>query len=97
MGIAPIIRLELVSGARSEAERTLLLDRLKPLQWFETTPEVWEEASHLGFLLRRKGVTVTVPDLLIAATCLVYRLTLIHRDRHFEMIAGHSALKTRQV
>jgi predicted nucleic acid-binding protein len=49
----------------------------------------------LGFDLRRKGLTVPLPDLLIAQAALTGAVELWHLDDHYEAIREHSALRTR--
>ena len=97
LGIQPVIRVELLSGARSEAEYRQLADSLDALPQLEMTRTVWEEAERLGFSLRRRGMNIPVTDLLIAATAIVHKCTLHHRDRHFSLISRHSSLKSGEI
>ena len=53
-----------------------------------TTPAVWSEARSLAARSRRDGVTVPATDLLIFAAARVHRLALLHRDTHFDQLAG---------
>ncbi|MEK7476901.1 MAG: PIN domain nuclease [Candidatus Coatesbacteria bacterium] len=96
-GLHPIIRVELLSGAMSEAEYGRLAEVLDALPPVECAQEAWQEAARLGFQLRRKGVSVPVTDLLIAATAVHHRCLLIHCDRHFVLVAKHSPLQERSL
>jgi len=97
LGIQPVIRVELLSGARSEAEYRQLSDSLDALPLLEMTQPVWGEAERLGFSLRKRGINIPVTDFLIAATAIVHKCTLHHRDRHFPLIARHSSLKVLEI
>ena len=74
-----------------------LASALDALPQLDMTPEVWREAERLGFRLRRSGVSVPVTDVLIAASALEHECVLLHRDRHFALIARHAPLKERQI
>jgi hypothetical protein len=97
LGIQPIIRVELLSGAVSESEYRRLNEALSALPRLDMTDEVWKTAEDLGYGMRRKGLTVPVTDLLIAATAIVHSCILHHRDRHFTLISRHSPLKARKI
>ena len=81
------IRLELWPGARGGRE----LDRLIELREFvvdlEITPEVWEHAIALARRSRDSGLTCPYPDMLIYACSAVHGVELLHRDRHFDLLA----------
>jgi len=50
------------------------------------TKEVWLGAARLGYTPRRNGITVPLPDLLIAQVAIAEKLELWHADEHFEEI-----------
>jgi len=59
---------------------------LSALRWYDITPAVALRAGRLRYDSARKGVTLALPDTLIAAVALEYGLTLITRNRkHFAM------------
>jgi len=95
--LQPIVRVELLSGATSDAEYERLVQVLDALPQLDITPAVWQEAGRLGFRLRRRGVSVPVTDLLIAATAIESHCLLIHHDRHFALIASHAPLIERMI
>jgi predicted nucleic acid-binding protein len=53
---------------------------------------IWDKASLLAFKLRRKGITVPHTDVLIAECAILEGCVLLHADRHFDIIAQHTAL-----
>ena len=85
VAICGIIRLEILGGARAEKEFYTLKSRLDSLHQLET---IWNDACELAFTLRRKGVIVPYTDILIASSALSAGATLLHFDRHFDLIAG---------
>lgn len=88
----PVIRLELLSGSRDDAEFRDLEERLDALPCIVLDDRVWQEASRLAYRLRRRGVTVPNTDILIASAALVQGCPIWHRDKHFTLIASHSPL-----
>ncbi len=62
---------------------------LRSVRVLHVNRSVAREFGHLRGLLRRQGQLLPAPDLLIAATALVYDLTLVTRNlRHFQRIPG---------
>ena len=93
---SPIIILELLQGCKTVKEHDSLKIQLESLDILQMTAAVWEKAYELGFVLRRKGLTIPTVDLIIAALAIENKTLLIHHDEHFEMIARHnSALHTK--
>jgi predicted nucleic acid-binding protein len=87
-----VVRLELLGRARGEAEFRKLGELLSALHQLEIAEERWEEAAQLAFGLRRKGISVPFTDLLISAVTAHNGAILLHRDRHFDVVAGHTPL-----
>jgi predicted nucleic acid-binding protein len=88
-----IVRLELLGGARSQEEWEKLDELLSALHLLPVTEEHWRETALMGFQLRRQGITVPFTDLLIGAVALKADAALVHRDRHFDLIASRLPLK----
>ncbi|MBT8368575.1 MAG: PIN domain nuclease [Deltaproteobacteria bacterium] len=88
-----IVRLELLSGTKTEKEFQRLKMRLDALDTVESDKSLWQDACELGFKLRRKGVTVPHTDILIGACALKTESTIMHADAHFDMMAKHTKLK----
>ncbi len=85
-----IIVLELLQGATSRREYERLRGYLEALHFMPTPDNLW--LKDLAFSLKRKGVTVPTTDILIAAVAIEYQCTLLHYDKHFEIIARYSNL-----
>lgn len=93
----PVV-IELIQGCRNEAEKRQIERCLQGVQWLAVRDEHWFQATELAFSLRRKGVTVSVTDALIAALAMAHHCSLLHRDQDYDLIAKHySELKIHNV
>ncbi len=92
-----IIKLELLSGTKTQKEFDRLKKYLDALDMVETDDRLWESAYKLAFKLLRHGITVPNTDILIAACGFVAKATIVHADAHFEMIGSKSNLKTENL
>ena len=93
----PIIILELLQGCRSEEERDGLRLNLESLEVLAITQPVWERAYDLGFSLPRRGLTIPTANLIIAAVAIESDCILLHKDKHYELLARHSRLRARSL
>ena len=93
VAVNEVIRLELLTGAKDEAQYAELADALRGLHALPISGAVWGRAERLRFELRRKGHVVPVPDVLIASCALLYDCELLHADRHFNLIARLTPLR----
>ncbi len=91
--VAGPVLVELIQGARTEKERDFLKNRIEGLHWLTVTDMHWHEAADLSFGWRRKGVTVSTVDALLAVVALSYDCSLLHKDSDFDLLARHSALR----
>lgn len=82
-----IIRVELLSGTRSEPEYRMLEDRLAGLPWLNIPHGFWNEVARTRFLLARKGFQASIPDLSIAVIARHYGCSLLTLDRPLIQIA----------
>ena len=93
----PIIILELLRGASSPKMFRYLKESLGVLPLFDVSRHVWSRSCELGFNLRMKGISIPTTDLIIAAVAIHEDIPIVSRDRHFELIASHSSLKSQYV
>ena len=91
--IAGPILVELIQGARTPEEKEDLKKWIRGLHWLPVTDALWYEASEMSFSLRRKGITTSPIDTIIAALAIEYDCLLLHRDSHFTLISRHFDLK----
>ncbi len=90
-----IVKAELLVGTHDEPGFRKLDGLLSSLAEIPIDGEVWREAARLGALLRRKGTTVPLPDLVIAAASSLAGIELWHADTHFQEIHEFAPLTTR--
>ncbi len=92
VAIAGPILMELVQGTRNIAEKEKLKNYVRGLSWLPANDDHWHQSAELAFLLRRKGVTTSSVDTLIAALAIDYHCILLHKDSDFDRISSHSPL-----
>jgi predicted nucleic acid-binding protein len=81
-------QLELLQGAKNEAEWLQLDEYLSTQYYLEASERTWRDAARIYFELRRKGVTVNSPvDCCIGQLAMESKALLLHRDKDFERIA----------
>jgi predicted nucleic acid-binding protein len=88
-----IIRTEILRGAKNKKEYNRLSDLLKGLTYLPMGEEFWEKLAEFSFGLFRKGIVVPLTDTYIALLCIENNASLVHRDKHFDLIAGNTPLK----
>jgi hypothetical protein len=94
VAITEWIVLELMTGLRSTERPAVVLGRFEPLERLPVTGSGWKAAWTLAGQLRRKGVSTSAADCLIATVAIGGEARLVHCDSDFELIAAHSKLKT---
>ena len=87
------ILIELIQGCRTEQEKENLNDVLSGCHLLTITDELWHFVAEMAFDLRRKGITVSAIDTMIASAAIKYNSPLLHRDGDFDLISKHTALK----
>lgn len=89
---------EVLRGSRSEDELTYVSGAFQGLPFLELqAPRDHIEAARLYRAARASGVTVNgLADLLIAATCIKFGASLLHRDRDLDNLASVTDLKIWQ-
>lgn len=83
-----VVLAELLQGCRTHSERTVLSDALLALRYYEVTSPTWMRTGDLSAHLLRKGVTLPLSDLLIAALALEHDCRVYSLDAHFKKIPG---------
>ncbi|HDL86366.1 MAG TPA: PIN domain nuclease [Candidatus Acetothermia bacterium] len=90
-----VVKAELLMGTRNEAGFRKLDDLLSALPDVPIDGSVWHKAARIGAKLRRRGVTMPLPDLLIAQAAMQAEIELWHTDSHFEEIGKITPLHTK--
>jgi len=91
--IPPIVVAELASGAATAAARTHLGELLQDVAVHPTPLGHWLAVGDLRRELRRKGLTVTVPDAHVAQCAIELGAVLLTYDAVFAKIARHVPLR----
>jgi predicted nucleic acid-binding protein len=92
-----IIIMEILRGAKSDKEYSMLYQDFLSLSLLTMGHEVWETAWKTSYNLRKSGINIPMADVIIASTALYYKCTLMHSDKHFNLIAKHTELKIIEV
>jgi predicted nucleic acid-binding protein len=89
VGTCPIIDLEILYSARNGAEHEHFRTQRAAFECFPMTDEVARRAIEVQGLLatRAQHRSVSIPDLLIAATAERYSLIVLHYDADFDRVA----------
>jgi predicted nucleic acid-binding protein len=91
-----IIKTELLRGAKNKKEFNQLSQLLKGLAYLAVHEDFWERLSEFSFQLFRKGTVVPLTDTYIALLCIENQASILHRDKHYDMIAKKTKLKILQ-
>jgi predicted nucleic acid-binding protein len=89
LGTCGMVRSETYSGARDPADRLRLQKVIDGFARVLTPEDVWDEAGDHYRLLRSKGVTPGLSDLIIAGVALYFDLEVWSRDNDFRLMQPH--------
>lgn len=79
---------ELLQGCRISSERDSLCDALLALPYYEVPQSTWSQTGDLSAQLLRRGVTLPLSDLIIAALAIEHNCHVYSLDTHFKKIPG---------
>lgn len=88
-----IVLIELLTGANNQAEFDRLGLALAGLKIVQSDRKSFQSAGRNGFVLKRKGISVPLSDVIIATDCINHGLILIESDKHFAAISAHLPLQ----
>ena len=88
VALAGVVLAEVIQGISSADEQGLVVDHFLSLTYFETTRQTWEKAGTLSKLLRSRGITVPLTDLVLAAIAIENDIEVYTTDSHFTKIPG---------
>lgn len=91
--VTGIVLIELLQGALNEKELDNIVTLLEPVERIDPTPSQWEEAGRFSYRLRKKGITTSTVDALLALLAIEYDCRLFTEDKHFEVIAQQTDLR----
>jgi predicted nucleic acid-binding protein len=88
------ILLELMTGLRRNERADALRRTLEPVHRLEMSETTWSDAWANAAALRRKGLSPTAADCLIATVAIQRGATLVHCDSDFEAMTAVLPLRT---
>jgi predicted nucleic acid-binding protein len=99
VGTCAIVDLEILYSARTGDEHDHFRLQRSAFEYFPTTDEIARRAIEVQGLLARLAQhrSVSIPDLMIAATAERNALTVLHYDRDYERIAGITGQATEWI
>jgi predicted nucleic acid-binding protein len=90
VGTCPIVDLEILYSARTGAEHDHFSARRRAFEYFPLTDDIARRAIEVQNLLAHGAQhrSVSIPDLMIAATAERFGLTVLHYDGDYTRIAA---------
>jgi predicted nucleic acid-binding protein len=85
--VGPVMA-ELLQGCRTAREADTILDHVSALPFLEMNFSAWQKASEISSALRKKGTTIPLMDIIIAALATEHDAVIFTTDPHFEKIPG---------
>jgi predicted nucleic acid-binding protein len=86
--MAGMVMAEILQGVKAPKEANLVLTSFTKLPYSEMTKDRWQQAGEISASLRRKGTTIPLSDLIIAACALAEGCEVYTLDPHFKRIPG---------
>jgi predicted nucleic acid-binding protein len=90
--IAGPILVEIIQGCKTDTEKQRLRDVFRGVDWLTINDNMWERAANMSFDLRRKGVTISAVDAIIATVAMSTGSQLLHYYSDYDLIARHTEL-----
>ncbi|MGH3275486.1 MAG: PIN domain nuclease [Streptosporangiaceae bacterium] len=99
LGTCSIIDLEILYSARTGTEHEYFGEQRTAFDYFPMTDEIARRAIEVQGVLAQKSQhrSVSIPDLMIAATAERYALTVLHYDGDYERIAEVTGQATQWI
>ncbi len=86
VAVCGLTRTEVLQGSRGPADRQKLLTALAAFQFLTIPDPLWDTAGDNLAALRSKGITVPLPDAVVATLAIANDIEVWARDPHFPMI-----------
>jgi predicted nucleic acid-binding protein len=99
LAVCGAIEMEILHSARSTTDAERIMDGLGGFDRLPTPDEIWDRALEVQGLLIAAGNrrALSVPDLVIAAVAERHRVTVLHYDGDYDMIAEATGQPTQWV
>ena len=83
-----VVLAELLQGCRTLKDRNAIKDTMLSLPYFETSRAIWIRTGETSSALLRRGITLPMPDLIVATTAIEHQCQVYSLDQHFRKIPG---------
>ena len=83
-----MVMAEILQGIKAAKEANLVRASFMTLPYSEMTKDRWQQAGEISASLRKKGTTLPLSDLIIAACALAEGQEVYTLDPHFKRIPG---------
>ena len=93
LAIPGIVVQELLSGVRSDGEFTRLAGLLAPFSTLLAGTREHQDAARISNACRRRGISPSVADCLVAAQTITAEGTLLTTDGDFAVLSRHCSLR----
>ncbi len=99
IGTCPIVDLEILFSARTGPEHTHFRRQREAFEYFPLTDEIARRTIEVQGLLAQRAQhrSVSIPDLLVAATAERFSLVVLHYDGDYERIAEITGQPTKWI
>lgn len=84
--VPKIVVAELIQGASSQKEISVVEDFLDAFNIIDQKEDTWIEAGKLSYRLRKKGRNINLADCYIAIIAGAYKCSIFTLDKHFKDI-----------
>ena len=84
--VPKIVIAELIQGAKSEREISVIEDFVEAFNIIDQKEDSWIKTGRLSFALKRKGKTINLTDCYIAVIANEYECQIFSLDEHFKDI-----------
>jgi predicted nucleic acid-binding protein len=93
IALCGIILTEILQGIRDDRQFQRVRRDLQPVLMLPIIESTFVRAAELFRQLRKQGLTIRkTNDCIIAATAIEHGVPLLHNDRDFDTLAGHTEL-----
>lgn len=84
--ICGCILSELIQGIQSETEKNRIVEALSDLNYIEMSKHLWQSSGEISAFIKKKGFSIPLSDIMIAAIAIEYNLHIFTLDKHFDSI-----------
>ncbi len=88
--VPKIVIAELIQGAKSDREVSVIEEFVEAFSIIDQRGDTWAKAGKLSFTLKRKGKNITLSDCYIAVMAQEYDCRIFTLDVHFKEIQKYA-------